>query len=290
MNRDDFTAKVKAIVKGRAAYICSNPECRCLTVAPSQVDPEGFIYIGEVAHITAAAPGGPRYDPNLTVEERSSPENAIHLCAVCATMIDKNRGVDFPAGLLRQWRTQHEAWVAENLNKNPWIGSLKDEAKFEFVRKVVSLANQFRQQFAGATSALTFPSESAERERTDSESREERELLDERFARKNRIRALQETLRQLYEASWEAEVVLGHDIGELINPLDYALRELWGTAEAYFSTKLERVRRGGWGNPEYDVWLDSCHRMIYGIDSRLWQSVDNAVDDLVGELNAHVNQ
>jgi hypothetical protein len=289
MDRDDFSPRVKDIVQKRAAYICSNPECRCLTVAPSRVAPERFVYIGQVSHITAAASGGPRYDPTITAEERSSPENAIHLCAVCATMIDKNQGIDFPADLLRQWKAHHEAWVTENLNKNPWLNSFRNEVKFEFVRKVVSLANQFKQEFAEATSPLTFQSESANRERRNGESREEGELLDELFARRNRLGTLQETLRQLYEASWEAEVTLGRDIGELLKPMDYTFRRLLGTVEAYFSTKLERARHGGWGNPESEVWLNSCHRMIYGIDTSLWHSVNDAVNSLIEELNVYTS-
>ncbi|MBN2392712.1 MAG: pentapeptide repeat-containing protein [Anaerolineae bacterium] len=117
MDRDDFSLKTKEIVRKRAAYICSNPKCRCLTLSPSGNDPEKFIYTGEVAHITAAAVGGPRYNRDLTEEQRSSADNAIHLCSTCATMVDKNQGIDFSDELLRQWKEEHERWVAESLNR-----------------------------------------------------------------------------------------------------------------------------------------------------------------------------
>jgi hypothetical protein len=32
-------------------------------------------------------------------------------------MIDKNNGADFPEEMLRQWKSDHEDWVAQNLNK-----------------------------------------------------------------------------------------------------------------------------------------------------------------------------
>jgi hypothetical protein len=44
--------------------------------------------------MTAASPGGPRYDPSLTQKERGEISNAIFLCAVCADVVDKNNGLD----------------------------------------------------------------------------------------------------------------------------------------------------------------------------------------------------
>ena len=53
-------------------------------------NPQKRVSIGEAAHITAAAEGGPRYNPDLTPEERSSIENGIWLCKSCARMIDSD--------------------------------------------------------------------------------------------------------------------------------------------------------------------------------------------------------
>jgi hypothetical protein len=115
--RDDFDkATIDALAK-RAAYICSNPDCRALTIAPSSIDEDKFIYIGKAAHITAASEGGPRYDPTLSPEARKSISNGIFLCSNCADMIDKNLGSDFSAQLLYKWKREHEIWVSENLNK-----------------------------------------------------------------------------------------------------------------------------------------------------------------------------
>ena len=115
--RDDFDKTTIDALAKRAAYICSNPNCKALTIAPSSLDDEKFIYIGKAAHITAAAAGGPRYDPNLSLEARKSINNGIFLCSSCADMIDKNHGSDFPAPILYKWKMDHEIWVSENLNK-----------------------------------------------------------------------------------------------------------------------------------------------------------------------------
>lgn len=116
--RDDFPPRVVNALRNRAAFICSNPDCRSMTLSPSAKHPEKFIFTGVAAHISAASERGPRYDPMLTSEERSSIENGIFLCASCATAIDKNNGIDFPVDLLKTWKKLHEDWVSRNLNKS----------------------------------------------------------------------------------------------------------------------------------------------------------------------------
>ena len=116
-SRDDFPKPVVDVLAKRAAFICSNPDCRALTVAPSEQDDTKFLYIGKAAHICAAAEGGPRYDATMSPEDRKSASNGIFLCSNCADMIDKNNGFDFPVDRLQAWKNDHEKWVAANLNK-----------------------------------------------------------------------------------------------------------------------------------------------------------------------------
>lgn len=117
MGRHEFSASTKDLVAKRAAFICSNPDCKAFTVSPSDADESKLIYIGRVAHMSAASPGGPRFDASLSLEQRASSENAIFLCPSCADMIDKNGGADHPIKLLLLWKEQHTAWVRSNLNK-----------------------------------------------------------------------------------------------------------------------------------------------------------------------------
>jgi hypothetical protein len=53
----------------------------------------------------------------MSPEERCAPANGIFLCGSCADLIDKNSGADFSIELLNRWKTDHEKWVSENLNK-----------------------------------------------------------------------------------------------------------------------------------------------------------------------------
>ncbi|MEX2120080.1 MAG: hypothetical protein WD847_10845 [Pirellulales bacterium] len=107
--RDEFPESVKRVVAERAAYICTNPECREPTVGPHS-DPSKSLKTAKACHITAAAAGGPRYDVKQSTQHRRGIQNAIWLCSKCSDIIDKDEAA-FPRGLLLQWRAAHERWI-----------------------------------------------------------------------------------------------------------------------------------------------------------------------------------
>lgn len=112
MDRDDFTKETRAVIARRAAYLCSRPECRKLTVGPHS-NPEKSLTDGVAAHICAASSGGPRYDPHQTINQRKSTENGIWLCHNCSDLVDKDCDT-YPAELLRKWKTDHDKFVAQD--------------------------------------------------------------------------------------------------------------------------------------------------------------------------------
>jgi hypothetical protein len=112
---DDFSDIVKRVLASRVGNRCSNPECRALTSGP-QDDPGKAINLGVAAHVTAASPGGPRYDPALVSEERSSPLNGVWLCQNCAKLID-NDASRFSVDLLKKWKSVAEAEAKDVLGK-----------------------------------------------------------------------------------------------------------------------------------------------------------------------------
>jgi len=92
---------------------CSNPHCKNAIA-------ETKTYVGEIAHIHAVEPGGKRYDPNMTVEERNDIANLILLCSICHTKVDGNQSwVDYPANLLKEWKINHENKIKEVFFKDP---------------------------------------------------------------------------------------------------------------------------------------------------------------------------
>lgn len=112
--RDDFTKDTIRRAAGRVGYRCSFPGCTNATIGASMESSEKTAVTGVAAHICAAAEGGPRYDKNMTVEERRSIENCIWLCQTHSKLIDadeKTHTVD----LLRQWKANAETAASKAL-------------------------------------------------------------------------------------------------------------------------------------------------------------------------------
>ena len=102
MARDDFSPATKNLLAQRTGYKCSNPNCNQLTIG-AQINDEGSVNVGETAHICAASPGGKRYDPTMTPQQRKSSENGIWLCSLCAALIDRNEN-EYTVDLLKKWK------------------------------------------------------------------------------------------------------------------------------------------------------------------------------------------
>jgi len=107
LGRDDFSKPIIDTLAKRAGFLCSNPDCRQPTIGANEVNDKSTS-IGEAAHITAAAEGGPRYSGELTPDQRSDITNGIWLCSNCATLIDKDTE-KYTVLLLHEWKGGVEA-------------------------------------------------------------------------------------------------------------------------------------------------------------------------------------
>ena len=76
---------------------------------------EEDVQIGEMAHVIAKNPGGPRGDENLANDNRY--ENLILLCSIDHTIVD-NKPNDYPVNRLHQIKNDHEAYVFNRLSNN----------------------------------------------------------------------------------------------------------------------------------------------------------------------------
>lgn len=109
MARDDFSRPVVDRLAKRVGMKCSRPDCRVPTSGPDGGD--GVTNIGVAAHISAASPGGARYDEALTSEMRSNITNGIWLCQSDAKLIDDDEFTYTPA-VLREWKETAEHMAA----------------------------------------------------------------------------------------------------------------------------------------------------------------------------------
>ena len=122
--RDEFNEKVKKTLQERVANRCSNPGCSCLTSGPNY-DEEKATRIGVAAHITAAAPNGPRFNSFISSEERKHISNGIWLCQNCAKLIDSDEQI-YTEIVIRNWKTLTENKIRNELEGEEKILSRKD--------------------------------------------------------------------------------------------------------------------------------------------------------------------
>ena len=124
-NRDDFTESTKLQIAKQAGWLCSDPSCRRPTIGSNSVG-DGVINDGVAAHICAAAPGGPRYDPNQTPAQRKSADNGIWLCSKHSKIIDTKDPL-YTVKLLRDWKYQAQrySWNQVVNNINPQAATVR---------------------------------------------------------------------------------------------------------------------------------------------------------------------
>lgn len=104
------------------------------------IDEKGTV-IGQVCHIEAAMPDGPRFNPNQTNEDRRALSNLVLICANHHLQIDSKK--------------HEKVWPLEKVKK------LKAEHEAKFKAIPGSLEQRFNTQFADSTDSLdpTDPSD-----------------------------------------------------------------------------------------------------------------------------------
>lgn len=143
MRLADFSPATKETIAKRAGFMCSFPNCRKLLVGPASLSSEA-VFIGHVAHIFPASPGGPRSPAGIPINELQSPQNGILLCAHHHQVIDSDDGTKYPPQLLRSFKDIQEQRISFLLNEysSPigWIESIqirkspifKSDARIDF--------------------------------------------------------------------------------------------------------------------------------------------------------------
>lgn len=95
----------------RALYALSGTTCYypdCPRSVVTFIDDEPFTEV-HIAHIRAANPDGPRYDPNMTDDERRAFANLILLCKPHHDLVDKRHPDRYSVETLVEWKSEREA-------------------------------------------------------------------------------------------------------------------------------------------------------------------------------------
>ncbi len=93
---------------------CASPSCTNLLIAR-----DGETILSKVCHIQAVSLGGPRFNPNMTDDDRRHYNNLILLCDECHRIIDNSTNeLDYTVEILEEWKKEHESKRLNILNSN----------------------------------------------------------------------------------------------------------------------------------------------------------------------------
>jgi hypothetical protein len=116
----------------RSGNRCAFAKCH-LELAPAGASTT----LGEIAHIIAKAPDGPRGDSPLPLESRDDYDNLILLCPTHHSIVDSNTA-NWPPESLQKLKREHEHWVASQLDAGSI--SIRELEGIEFAKQ---RSNQF---------------------------------------------------------------------------------------------------------------------------------------------------
>lgn len=99
------------ILWGHAGNRCAFPDCRIKLTPDGKIDT-----LGEMAHIVAKSPQGPRGNSDMPIDKRDDYSNLILLCPTHHKMID-TFPEEWTIEKLLQLRQEHEQWVSSQLEQ-----------------------------------------------------------------------------------------------------------------------------------------------------------------------------
>ena len=177
------------------------------------------------------------------------------------------------------------------LGLQTWRKELTGKAKFALARDVMLLGFKLRAHFEGAIDPFTYSTESADRSRKEDETPNVSQVLDEWYARANRLKPLQENLIKIQEASWEAQILFSEDssksVSEAVTIYRHIYAELASAIYSYFDTRRHEAATGI--SYKDQDWLKKLHRTIYAPpEDDFSKQIDKATTKLKSALQAYV--
>jgi hypothetical protein len=116
-------------------------------------DTEHKVLTGEVCHIKAQSPDGPRYDANQTDAERNAFENLVVMCSIHHKIIDDKSTLDqFTVEALTKIKTNHERRKHNTVVKPDVLYAIVEsvrrvEARIEAIQKSIGETTYLRTKY-----------------------------------------------------------------------------------------------------------------------------------------------
>lgn len=109
-------ARTKQILWGKAGATCAFPNC-CRRLVKDATLEDKEVLVGEIAHIVAQSPGGPRNSSLIPGDKIDGYENLILLCHEHHEIVDQQFHT-YTVERLLQFKKDHESWVHDRLSKD----------------------------------------------------------------------------------------------------------------------------------------------------------------------------
>jgi hypothetical protein len=116
------------ILWGRAANRCAFPNCRI------ELTPDGRSVLGEIAHIVAMSPSGPRGNNELSLADKDDYSNLLLLCPTHHALVDSDPE-KWTVDKLKLMKLEHERWVSSQLEQGRIVIKPIDNSPFLDNRK-----------------------------------------------------------------------------------------------------------------------------------------------------------
>ncbi len=104
--RKDISAHIERRLWAMSGHFCSFPNC-ANTLTEDANDKDGISTVGDVCHINAVSPTGPRPFPQGSSDDPNAFENLILLCPTHHRVVDRQES-KYPAEMLRKWKSDRE--------------------------------------------------------------------------------------------------------------------------------------------------------------------------------------
>jgi hypothetical protein len=171
-----------------------------------------------------------------------------------------------------------------------WRRQMIGEKGYEAVRRLLVLARRFRANFSRARGIATFSGESEDRPRSANETQKKAEILDEQYARQQRLQPASDILAEIEQAVWEAETITGEEILPLVRPFGEVVRELSIALHIHFSARLQMadLPPGAAVNPAYAKESNKAELLYTREPDELNKRVDDAVEALEQKLRKYI--
>ena len=136
------------------------------------------------------------------------------------------------------------------LGLKTWRRQLIGKEKFEIARRIMHVGFEVRSKFEWIRNPFTNSNEWTDRVPQPTETEPEKDVLNEWHAKSKRLELLRESINQLIEVKWEAEILFDDkdvlSVKESVQSLIDNYAKISSAVSSYFDIRQDEVKKGNY--------------------------------------------